>query len=105
MKWMLLILGSLIGAGYASGQEIWQFFGAESGLAIVLFTIMFIFSSYIVMKISFKVQSTHFLPVLEHLMGPWLAKIYDVLIIFYLFSTTMVMIAGGGVTLQMYKLA
>lgn len=79
-------------------------FGAESGLAIVLFTIMFIFSSYIVMKISFKVQSTHFLPVLEHLMGPWLAKIYDVLIIFYLFSTTMVMIAGGGVTLQMYKL-
>ncbi len=69
MKWMLLILGSLIGAGYASGQEIWQFFGAESGLAIVLFTIMFIFSSYIVMKISFKVQSTHFLPVLEHLMG------------------------------------
>ncbi|QRZ92963.1 hypothetical protein [Bacillus sp. LJBS06] len=104
MKWMLLILGSLIGAGYASGQEIWQFFGAESGLAILLFTIMFIFSSYIVMKISFKVQSTHFLPVLEHLMGPWLAKIYDVLIIFYLFSTTMVMIAGGGVTLQMYKL-
>lgn len=69
MKWILLILGSLIGAGYASGQEIWQFFGAESGLAIVLFTIMFIFSSYIVMKISFKVQSTHFLPVLEHLMG------------------------------------
>ncbi|MEC1915443.1 hypothetical protein P9E35_20805, partial [Bacillus spizizenii] len=104
MKWMLLILGSLIGAGYASGQEIWQFFGVESGLAIVLFTIMFIFSSYIVMKISFKVQSTHFLPVLEHLMGPWLAKIYDVLIVFYLFSTTMVMIAGGGVTLQMYKL-
>lgn len=79
-------------------------FGAESGLAIVLFTVMFIFSSYIVMKISFKVQSTHFLPVLEHLMGPWLAKIYDILIVFYLFSTTMVMIAGGGVTLQMYKL-
>ncbi|MDX9635126.1 hypothetical protein, partial [Bacillus sp. PBL-C9] len=25
-RWTLLILGSLIGAGYASGQEIWQFF-------------------------------------------------------------------------------
>ena len=44
------------------------------------------------------------LPVLEHLMGPALAKVYDVLIMFYLFSMTMVMIAGGGVTLQMYKL-
>ena len=47
MKWMLLILGSLIGAGYASGQEIWQFFGDESGLAILLFTIMFSLSTYI----------------------------------------------------------
>lgn len=104
MRWMLLILGSLIGAGYASGQEIWQFFGVESGLAIFLFTVMFSLSAYVVMKISYKVQSTHFLPVLEHLMGPLLAKIYDVLIVFYLFSTTTVMIAGGGVTLQMYKL-
>ncbi|MFP3636115.1 hypothetical protein [Bacillus sp. SIMBA_033] len=104
MKWMLLILSSQIGAGYASGQEIWQFFGVESGLAIVLFTVMFTISAYIVLKISYRVQSTHFLPVLEHLMGPALAKVYDVLIMFYLFSMTMVMIAGGGVTLQMYKL-
>ncbi|BCE17182.1 hypothetical protein RSC3_04538 [Bacillus paralicheniformis] len=104
MKWMLLILGSLIGAGYASGQEIWQFFGDESGLAILLFTIMFSLSTYIVMKISYKQKSEHFLPVLETLIGPLLAKVYDVLIILYLFTTTIVMIAGGGVTLQIFHI-
>ncbi|ATH93922.1 membrane protein [Bacillus glycinifermentans] len=104
MKWMLLILGSLIGAGYASGQEIWQFFGDESGLAILLFTIIFTLSTYIVMKISFEEKSEHFLPILEKLIGPMLAKVYDLLIILYLFTTTIVMIAGGGVTLQMFQI-
>ncbi|MCY7858223.1 hypothetical protein OZL46_06075 [Bacillus sonorensis] len=104
MKWMLLILGSLIGAGYASGQEIWQFFGDESGLAILLFTIMFSLSTYIVMKISFEERTAHFLPVLETLLGPMLAKVYDGLIILYLFTTTIVMIAGGGVTLQIFRI-
>ncbi len=104
MKWMLLILGSLIGAGYASGQEIWQFFGDESGLAILLFTMMFSLSTYIVMRISYEEKSVHFLPVLEKLIGPLLAKVYDFLIILYLFTTTIVMIAGGGVTLQIFHI-
>ncbi|NPC94879.1 GerAB/ArcD/ProY family transporter [Bacillus sp. WMMC1349] len=104
MKWLLLILGSLIGAGYASGQEIRQFFGAGSGLAILLFTIIFSLSTYIVMKISFEEKTEHFLPVLEKLVGPKLAKVYDLLIILYLFTTTIVMIAGGGVTLQIFDI-
>ncbi|MEK4023007.1 hypothetical protein JKL50_12500 [Bacillus altitudinis] len=101
-RWTLLILGSLIGAGYASGQEIWQFFGLDSGLAILLFTLMFMLSTYVVLKISYEVRADHFVPVLERLVGPWLAKVYDILIVLYLFTTTTVMIAGGGVTLEMY---
>lgn len=26
LKWMFLIIGTTIGAGYASGREIWEFF-------------------------------------------------------------------------------
>ena len=47
-------------------------------------------------------RADHFVPVLERLVGPWLAKVYDILIVLYLFTTTTVMIAGGGVTLEMY---
>ncbi|WP_243292732.1 hypothetical protein [Bacillus sp. FJAT-47783] len=99
-KWMYLILGTVIGAGYASGRELWQFFGFESGLAIILFTIFFIISCYVIMKISYEEQSEHFFPVLERLIGAKLSHVYDVLIVLYLFTTTVVMIAGGGATLQ-----
>lgn len=34
-RWMFLILGTAIGAGYASGREIWQFYGEQSALAII----------------------------------------------------------------------
>jgi uncharacterized membrane protein YkvI len=103
LKWMFLILGTIIGAGYASGRELWEFFGFESGLAICIFTIIFIIAVYVIMKISYEEKSKHFFPVLERLIGRKLSYVYDVLIVLYLFSTTIVMIAGGGATLEAFS--
>ncbi|MFD1734958.1 hypothetical protein ACFSCX_00105 [Bacillus salitolerans] len=104
IKWMLLIMGTMIGAGYASGRELWQFFGEESGLAILLFTIIFSICCFVIMKISYEEKTEHFYPVLVKLIGGKLSKIYDVIIIFYLFTTTVVMIAGGGATIEMFHI-
>jgi uncharacterized membrane protein YkvI len=101
---MFLIMGTMIGAGYASGRELWQFFGEESGLAILLFTIIFTISCYVIMKISFEEKTEHFYPILIKLVGRKLSKFYDVIIIFYLFTTTVVMLAGGGATIEMFHL-
>ncbi|MFD2215357.1 YkvI family membrane protein [Metabacillus endolithicus] len=103
-KWMFLILGTIIGAGYASGRELWQFFGFESGLAIVIFTVIFIIAVYVIMKISYETQSDHFFPILERLVGKKLSYVYDFLIVLYLFTTTIVMIAGGGATLEAFSI-
>ncbi|MDT8862817.1 hypothetical protein N0O92_21830 [Alkalihalobacillus sp. MEB130] len=100
LKWMFLIIGTMIGAGYASGRELWEFFGAESGLAIILFAILFIVSVKVIMNISYHHKSEHYLPVLNVLMGKRLSHMYDVMIIIYLFSTTVIMLAGGGATLE-----
>ncbi|GAE26213.1 hypothetical protein JCM9140_2251 [Halalkalibacter wakoensis JCM 9140] len=100
LKWMFLIIGTMIGAGYASGRELWEFFGAESGLAILLFAVLFIVSVKVIMSISYNHQSEHYLPVLKVLMGKRIAQMYDVMIIIYLFSTTVIMLAGGGATLE-----
>ncbi|MGG3800417.1 YkvI family membrane protein [Metabacillus fastidiosus] len=104
LKWMFLILGTIIGAGYASGRELWEFFGFESGLAICIFTVIFIVACYVIMKISYEEQSEHFFPVIERLVGTKLSYVYDVLIVVYLFTTTVVMIAGGGATLEAYNI-
>ena len=104
LKWMFLIMGTTIGAGYASGREIWQFFGYESGLAILLFTVLFIISCYFIMKISYEKKTVHYLPVLETLLGKKLAGLYDFMIILYLFSVTVVMLAGAGAALEVFYL-
>lgn len=104
IKWLFLILGTMIGAGYASGRELWQFFGDESGLAILLFVIMFIISCIVIMTLSYEKRSSDYLAVLESIVGKRLVRIYDYMILLYLFTTTVVMIAGSGATVQAFQL-
>ena len=103
MKWMFLIVGTTIGAGYASGRELWQFFGHESGLAIILFAILFIISCYVIMVLSYQKQSRDYIPILRLIVGKRLTGVYDVMIFVYLFTTTVVMIAGSGATGQVFN--
>jgi len=103
LKWMFLIIGTTIGAGYASGRELWQFFGHESGLAIVMYTVFFTVSIAVIMHVSHKHQSTHYLPVLREIVGKRLTRFYDVMIFIYLYTTTAVMISGSGATGQAFN--
>ncbi|MRH44395.1 hypothetical protein GH741_17260 [Aquibacillus halophilus] len=103
-KWMFLVIGTTIGAGYASGRELWQFFGDESGLAIMLFAILFSLCCYVILKISHENDSTHYLPVLRIIVGEKLSYLYDGMIMIYLFTTTVIMLAGSGATLQAFHL-
>ncbi|UAL47443.1 hypothetical protein LG311_21245 [Sutcliffiella horikoshii] len=103
-RWMFLILGTVIGAGYASGRELWQFFGSESGLAILLFTLFFIISCYVILQISSKEQTEHFSPVLRKLVGERASYLYNIVMVVYLFTTTVVMLAGGGAALQVFSI-
>lgn len=100
MKWMFLIIGTMIGAGYASGRELWEFFGNESGFAIILFTVLFSICCSVIMSLCYSQQTLHYIPILERLMGKTLTSLYDYMIILYLFSTTVIMLAGGGATLE-----
>ncbi|WP_080871897.1 YkvI family membrane protein [Oceanobacillus timonensis] len=104
LQWITLILGATIGAGYVSGRELWQFFGHESGLAIVLFAILFSVCCYVIMSISYKMKSENYVPVLEVIAGKKLTKVFDGFILLYLFTTTMIMIAGSGAAGQVFHL-
>jgi uncharacterized membrane protein YkvI len=104
LKWMFLILGTMIGAGYASGRELWLFFGQESTLAIVLFTLFFIICMYVVMTLSSRLRTQHYMPVLEQLLGKKVSTFYDIMIFIYLYTTTVVMIAGGGASLEVLNI-
>ncbi|HEU5138739.1 MAG TPA: hypothetical protein VFT51_02105 [Bacillales bacterium] len=104
LKWMFLIMGTTIGAGYASGREIWQFFGPDSVLAILLFALLFSICCFVIMTISYEYGTVHYIPVLQTLLGRKLTSVYDIMIVLYLFTTTVIMLAGGGAALEMIKI-
>src|SRR5690625_5771018 len=57
------------------------------------------------MKISYDKKSTDYLPVLDHIMGGKLVRIYDVMIFFYVLSTSIVMLAGSWAVGQYFNLS
>ncbi|MBM7541351.1 hypothetical protein [Amphibacillus cookii] len=101
-QWTFLIMGTMIGAGYASGRELWQFFGPNNGQAIIIFSILFTISCYTIMSISYQQQTNHYMPTLVIIVGERAGWFYDVVTLVYLFSTTIIMVAGSGVTFQAF---
>ncbi len=98
-----LIIGTTIGAGYASGRELWEFFGSygqKSQWALLLAVALFSISCYIIMEVGRRLKAVNYRLVLEAIIGRRLARLYDGLIFVYLLSTTVVMLAGSGAALN-----
>jgi len=92
-------IGTVVGAGFASGQEVLQFFGYFGlwGLAgIALATGLFVFFGYQVLNLSHHLKAYSHLPVMHHVGGPWLGKAVDGITTFFLFGALAVMAAGAG---------
>lgn len=108
MKIGFLIIGTTIGAGYASGREIWEFFssyGEKSSIYVLLSMVLFSVACYIIMNISCHIKSPNYTHVLEELAGRNVARVYDLLIMLYLISITVIMFAGSGAALEYWGLA
>ena len=92
-------IGTVVGAAFASGQEILQFFGyfGLKGLAgIVLTTFLLIGFGYLVMESGHRLRADSYQPVLYDTAGPWLGRGLDWVITFFLFSAVIIMAAGAG---------
>lgn len=103
----MTIIGTTIGAGFASGREIWEFFtsyGEKSGQAILVSMGLFALASMVILYISWKIKTKNYYEVLTALMGNRLAKIFDGVIFIFLISGTLIMIAGSGATFKQWGL-
>lgn len=92
-------IGTVVGAGFASGQEILQFFtihGIYGSIAIVISTILFIWLGCKIMSISQRHQFFSFKDFNYHLFGKKLGLAFNVLTMLILFGTTGVMLSGAG---------
>jgi uncharacterized membrane protein YkvI len=104
-KWHQIILvaftymGTIVGAGFASGQEILQFFtlyGRYAALTIVLATFLFIWIGIKVMLLAKNVGASTYEDLNKVLFGPLIGRWISWFMMLILLGTSAVMLAGAG---------
>src|SRR5690625_3801162 len=95
--------GVIDGAGFASGEEMLQYFtrfGYMGTIAAIVSTILFAFFGMSLTKIGSRLQTLTYKNAIYTISGRWLGYIVDAILIFTLFGVGVVMVAGAGSSLN-----
>jgi len=96
---------AVVGAGFASGQEIMIFYtryGVSSLVAIFLATILFIWVGLRFANLGNQLETDNLKPVMISLCGKYIGKAFDIILLFFMFASMAIMISGGGTALEQY---
>ncbi|MBA4536503.1 hypothetical protein H1Z61_04910 [Bacillus aquiflavi] len=96
-------IGLIVGAGFASGQEILQFFtsfGIFGMLGTLVATFLFAFLGMQITQLGSDLKTISHKEVLYQICGRHLGLIVDILVTFFLFGVSVVMIAASGSIFQ-----
>ncbi|MDD2421778.1 MAG: hypothetical protein PHU78_06530, partial [Heliobacteriaceae bacterium] len=101
MFWRLQVacvfIGAVIGAGFASGQEIWQFFGRYGDTrAVIAAGVLFSLAGPAVLFVCCRRSLDHYQDLLTDLFGRWWGRLMDGVITLSLGAGLIVMLAGSG---------
>lgn len=92
-------IGTVVGAGFASGQEVLQFFsffGFNGIFSLALASILFVFFGLIILELGRRLNADSHREVIQYAGGPILGKVIDGVITFFLFGALTAMAAGAG---------
>ncbi|GAB6988659.1 YkvI family membrane protein [Paenibacillus pini] len=92
-------IGTVVGAGFATGQEILQFFtqyGKWATLTIFLATAMFIWLGTKMMMMSRRISARSYEDLNKHLFGPKAGGYISIIMLFILIGVNSIMLAGAG---------
>ncbi|MCZ2260367.1 YkvI family membrane protein [Sporosarcina sp. G11-34] len=99
LKMASAFIGIIVGAGFASGQEILQYFTSHGHLgtaAAIVATALFAYLGMTLTRLGSRMRTTSHKDVIYKISGRYLGVIVDYIIIFTLFGVGVVMIAGAG---------
>lgn len=92
-------MGTVVGAGFASGQEILTFFshfGYGGIWGIILSCLLFCITGTSIMFLGSRLQASSFGDVIRYVCGRKAGPVMDILLGLFLFGTLSVMLAGAG---------
>jgi len=92
-------IGTVVGAGFESGQETLRFFlvfGRKGIWGLTIVAILFVIYGYIIMSMGRKLQTQSQLEIIQYAGGKKLGTVIDYIITFFIFGALVAMIAGAG---------
>ncbi|PWW32393.1 putative membrane protein YkvI [Cytobacillus oceanisediminis] len=96
-------IGVIVGAGFASGQEVLQYFTSFGLMGIfgaIVATALFAYAGMILVWLGSSMKTTSHKHVIYTISGRYLGLMIDYILIFTLFGVGVVMIAGAGSNLN-----
>lgn len=100
-----VFIGTIVGAGLASGQEITQFFstyGFASFYGLIICAVFYIIVSSVIVSISLKYNLGSYTDFINLVSPGFFGKITDYLTSFFLVSGAAIILAGSGALLYQY---
>jgi uncharacterized membrane protein YkvI len=98
-----MYIGSVIGAGFASGQEISQFFIVHGGNAlreVILVTLLFSYLGASILYLAVKLKTNNYLSLINRLLGKKVGYFFDLLSMAMLLGGLSVMFSGSGAVFE-----
>lgn len=92
-------IGTIVGAGFASGQEILKFFshfGCMGIAGLILSCLLFCITGILIMSLGHRLRAVSFGEVVSHVCGRHLGPVMELLLGLFLFGSLSVMLAGAG---------
>ena len=100
-----IFIGTIVGAGLSSGKEISQFFsqyGYLSFIGLILCAFFYIWMSHIIITISSHYELHSYDAFIQLICPNILGKFINLVITFFFFSSTAIVIAGSGALINQY---
>ena len=100
-----VFIGTIVGAGLASGKEITEFFtkyGVKSFLAIIACGIIYIILGFIICKISIDYNLNSYSDVINLISPNLLGKFTGFITTFFLISSSSIILAGSGALIHQF---
>lgn len=105
LKVAAVFIGTIVGAGLASGQEILVFFskfGIPSFYGLLVCSLLYIVFSIIIVKFCYNNHFSSYKAIIGYIFGGKFGKILDYLTTFFIFAGNVVMLSGSGAMLHEY---
>lgn len=99
----MAFVGLTVGAGFASGQEMMQYFvafGIPGLWGVILSAVIMMISGLSVLSFGSYFRADEHSVVFDRIANPWISKLLDYAVMVTLFATGFVMLAGAGSNLN-----